>query len=216
MRLVTTNFDSLFNDTAEKLWEVEQPEYYYAPALPLGNDFNGIIYLHGSVLKNEKHIVITDIDFGRAYLTEGGARHFLQAMFSEYTTLFIGYRYKDPVVPYLTRGLPPRLNHSNFAFISNNDDSERWENLGITPINYPLSNSGRNNRHEALEFCLQSWAEYTLKGVLAHEYRIKEIISLPLPPTDPKDTSYIEGSLNDSVKINHFIRHCSRTLNFLY
>jgi NAD-dependent SIR2 family protein deacetylase len=71
VRLVTTNFDSLFNKYAENSWKQNGLDYYYAPALPLGNDFNGIVYLHGSVLRDEKHIVITDKDFGRAYLTEG-------------------------------------------------------------------------------------------------------------------------------------------------
>jgi hypothetical protein len=211
LRLVTTNFDPLFNDYASELWETNTPEYYYAPALPLGHDFNGIVYLHGSVFKNEKHIVITDKDFGRAYLTEGWARNFLQAMFSEYTILFIGYSYNDPVIPYLTRGLPPRLNHSNFAFISEGENSERWESLRIQPIKY-----SNKNRHEALGLCLQSWVEHTQKGILDHERRIQEIVSLPSPPLDPKDLSYIENSLKDIVKVTHFTGHCNRTLDWLY
>jgi hypothetical protein len=172
LRLVTTNFDPLFNDYSSELWKSNNPEYYYAPALPLGNDFNGIVYLHGSVLKNEKRIVITDRDFGRAYLTEGWARNFLQAMFSEYMVLFIGYSYGDPVIPYLTRGLPPRLNHSNFAFISDNDNANRWKDLGIQPITYPINNSSKN-RHEALGICLQSWVEHIEMGALScHEFRL--------------------------------------------
>jgi len=211
VRLVTTNFDSLFNKYAENSWKQNGLDYYYAPALPLGNDFNGIVYLHGSVLRNEKHIVITDKDFGRAYLTEGWARNFLQTMFSEYTVLFIGYSYTDPVVPYLTRGLPPSSNNSRFAFISDNDDPTRWKHLDIQPVIY-----SNKNRHEALGICLKSWVEHIEMGALKHEHRIKEIVSSPSPPLESKDLSYIKNVLKDITKIGHFIKHCNKTLDWLY
>jgi hypothetical protein len=210
VRLVTTNFDSLFNKYAENSWKQNDLDYYYAPALPLGNDFNGIVYLHGSVLRDEKHIVITDKDFGRAYLTEGWARNFLQAMFAEYTVLFIGYSYTDPVVPYLTRGLPPSSNNSRFAFISDNDDPTRWKHLDIQPVIY-----SNKNRHEALGLCLQSWVEHIEMGALKHEHRIKEIVSLPSPPLESKDLSYLENTLTDIAKIGHFTKHCNKTLDWL-
>jgi hypothetical protein len=211
LRLVTTNFDPLFNNYALELWKSNSPEYYYAPALPLGNDFSGIVYLHGSVLKDEKRIVIIDKDFGRAYLTEGWARIFLQAMFSEYTVLFIGYRYQDPVIPYLTRGLPPSSNNSRFAFIPDSDDPTRWKHLGIKPVTYSNKNS-----HEALGICLQSWVEHIEMGALKHEHRIKEIVSSPSPPLELKDLSYIKNVLKDITKAGHFIKHCNKTLDWLY
>jgi hypothetical protein len=213
LRLVTTNFDPLFNNYAKELWgqnDLDYLDYYYAPALPLGNDFTGIVYLHGSVLKDEKHIVITDKDFGRAYLTEGWARNFLQAMFSEYTVLFIGYSYTDPVIPYLTRGLPPNSNNSRFAFISDSDDPTRWKHLGIKPVIY-----SNKNRHEALGICLQSWVEHIEMGALKHEHRIKEIVSSPSPPLESKDLSYLENTLTDTAKIGHFTKHCNKTLDWL-
>ena len=75
IRLVTTNFDHHFETAACDLFG-ELPAVYRAPALPLGYDFDGIIYIHGSVTK-PKDIVLTDADFGHAYLTEGWARRFL-------------------------------------------------------------------------------------------------------------------------------------------
>ena len=214
LRLVTTNFDPLFNNYAKELWgqnDLDYLDYYYAPALPLGNDFTGIVYLHGSVLRDEKHIVITDKDFGRAYLTEGWARNFLQAMFSEYTVLFIGYSYTDPVIPYLTRGLPPSSNNSRFAFIPDSDAPTRWKHLGIQPVTY-----SNKNRHEALGICLQSWVEHIEMGALKHEHRIKEIVSSPSPPLELKDLSYLENTLTDPAKIGHFKTHCNKTLDWLY
>ena len=86
VRVVTTNFDLHFTSAAKKLFG-ESPEEYYAPALPLGNDFKGIVYLHGSLNRDEQRFVLTDSDFGRAYLTEGWATRFLWSL-SELTLCF--------------------------------------------------------------------------------------------------------------------------------
>ena len=48
VRLVTTNFDMLFEDAAKKLFE-SPPEVFSASALPLGGNFSGIIHVHGSI-----------------------------------------------------------------------------------------------------------------------------------------------------------------------
>ena len=76
VRVVTTNFDRHFSSAARELFAVP-PEEFAAPALPLGNDFRGIVYLHGSLERDEQRLVLTDSDFGRAYLTEGWATRFL-------------------------------------------------------------------------------------------------------------------------------------------
>ncbi len=47
-RIVTTNFDLLFEQAAKEVFE-SQPEIFRAPALPLGREFNGIIHVHGDV-----------------------------------------------------------------------------------------------------------------------------------------------------------------------
>ena len=41
-------------------------------------------------------MVLTDKDFGRAYLTEGWARRFIQDLFLKFTVLFVGYSHNDP------------------------------------------------------------------------------------------------------------------------
>jgi len=58
-----------------------------------------------------ERLVLTDSDFGRAYLTEGWTRRFLQQLFSKYTILFIEYGHNDIVIEYLARGLPPQADH---------------------------------------------------------------------------------------------------------
>ena len=77
---------------------------YEAPALPLGRDFTGIVYLHGSIDRAPSRLVVTDRDFGHAYLTDAWAARFLQEMFRKYTVFFIGYSHNDVVMNYLARG----------------------------------------------------------------------------------------------------------------
>ena len=74
VRLVTTNFDLLFEQVAEELFD-NAPEVFHAPALPLGHQFSGIIHMHGCICHHDQ-MVITDRDFGRAYLNEGWGRRF--------------------------------------------------------------------------------------------------------------------------------------------
>lgn len=68
VKLVTTNFDLHFETAAREAFGTS-PEVYRAPALPLGYDFNGIVHVHGA-LPHAPSVVLTDSDFGRAYLDE--------------------------------------------------------------------------------------------------------------------------------------------------
>ena len=69
VRVVTTNFDQLFERAAE-VQEILELPIYSAPALPLGRAFRGLVHVHGSLLQPET-MTLTDEDFGRGYLTEG-------------------------------------------------------------------------------------------------------------------------------------------------
>ena len=104
LRLVTTNFDTLFEEAARESTGV-QPEVFPAPALPLGREFHGIVHVHGTIDKPHD-MVLTDADFGRAYLTEAWARRFLVDLFRSFTVLFVGYGHSDTVMNYLARALP--------------------------------------------------------------------------------------------------------------
>jgi NAD-dependent SIR2 family protein deacetylase len=89
IRLVTTNFDLLFEQAAKEI-SGNTPEVFHAPMLPFGHQLNGIIHLHGSICYPDQ-MVLTDRDFGRAYLREAWATRFLLDLYDKYTFLFIGY-----------------------------------------------------------------------------------------------------------------------------
>ena len=202
VRIVTTNFDSHFDSAAGNVFG-QVPEVFRAPALPLGNDFSGIVYLHGSVLANPRRLVLTDEDFGRAYLTEGWARRFLQAMFSKYTVLFVGYSHQDTVMHYLSRGLPPEGTKPRFALVRSDDDSVMWQYRGIEPLPYPFEDK---NDYSQLSVAVAGWVEWANRGTLDTEQQIRDLVAGP-PPLEDEAKDFLQWAVKDPVAVRFFTRH---------
>ena len=129
VRIVTTNFEHLFEDAAASIF-TDSIEVFRAPALPLGEKFSGIVHVHGS-LDVPRDLVLTDSDFGRAYLTQGWARRFLVQLFQRYTVLFVGYSHGDVVMHYLARALPETETGKRFSLVSEDSNIEDWIMRGI-------------------------------------------------------------------------------------
>lgn len=165
LRIVTTNFDLHFETPISERWPNDGPNIYYAPALPHGGEFSGLLYLHGS-LRQPEQMVVTDQDFGKAYLTRGWARRFLQDLFEAYVVVFVGYSHQDTVMNYLARGLPSRRTPTRYALTTSND--QHWHFLGIEPIVYEADET-----HSRLQEFSRVWATYSLQGVLEREMKIK-------------------------------------------
>ena len=197
-RIVTTNFDLLFEDAADGMFN-HKPEVFRAPALPLGHDFNGIVHVHGS-LSRPSGMVLTDADFGRAYLTEGWARRFLVELFHSSTVLFIGYSHGDTIMNYLARALSSEAKE-RFA-LTDEDDAGRWGSLGIKPIVYPRSD------HRALYKSIHGLVDYATRGILDWQREITEIARKP-PSLDKEETDLIEEALSDPVKVRFFTNAAS-------
>ena len=132
VKIVTTNYDQMFEQVLEE--KAITVPVYNAPALPLGNDISGIIHIHGNV-SDPKYMVVTDEDFGKAYLTEGYASRFLIKLFESYTVLFVGYSYNDTILRYLTRAMSRE--HSANRYILTADTKSDWNSLGISAIFFP-------------------------------------------------------------------------------
>jgi len=167
IRIVTTNYDRHFTTAAQELG-VSLP-VYRAPALPLGDDFHGLVFLHGSVDDKPSSLVLTDADFGRAYLSQGWARTFLQTLYSKFHVLFVGYSHGDILLNYLARGLPSRDRRRRHA-IQALGFSHRWKSLGIGVIAYELP-------HSNLDAGLARWVQ--LSSYRPHEIRdrLRQIIA---------------------------------------
>ncbi len=204
IRIVTTNFDDHFRGATLSIFG-DAPEIYRAPALPLGDDFKGIVHLHGSVRDEAKKLVLTDADFGRAYLTQGWARRFVQQLFSKFVVLFIGYSHQDLPLLYLARGISAAENGpGRYALTSPNADTD-WLNLGIQPVHYPLRDAPVA-RHGALGDCLAKWAEIANLGSLGTEARIKGLVTSDRP-LSLEDEDFLKQSLLDISTLRYFTRH---------
>ena len=195
MRVVTTNFDRHFETVRSQVHPAA--EAYFAPALPLGGSFDGVVYLHGHIDRRAP-LVITDGDFGRAYLTEGWATRFLTVMFRAYAVLFIGYSHEDPVMRYLARAFSGPTDR--FAFCEPGRE-DYWRQHGITPIHFPPG--GGVDRFSAIPEALSSWSALERMGVLDHGDRIRELVAQP-PPLDPELLDYMRFALDHESTLQVF------------
>lgn len=206
VRLVTTNFDLHFETAANALFGAI-PEVHQAPALPLGYNFSGIVHVHGA-LPRVRDLVLTDADFGRAYLTEGWARRFLVDVFRRYTVLFVGYSHDDVVMNYLARALPANSVADRFALT---DVDGNWELLGIKPIRF-VKYAGADSFKELYDG-VSRLVERTTRGALDWQSRLAELGGR-IPPTDEEAISEVEQALRE-VHTTRFLLKVARDPKWL-
>ena len=204
IRIVTTNFDRLFEQAAGDL----RPMVFDSPALPLGNGFQGIVHVHGST-RDPGEMVLTSRDFGHAYLTESGgwARRFLVDLFSSHTVLFVGYSHSDTIMTYLTQSLPRYEDHFRYALIGSATDSPDrcWHRLGIRPITFPQRHEGD---FSALVEAVEGLAKFTRRPVSEWRRDVAGIAGI-LPPVDSETSDMLDHALNDPVLAREFVKEAS-------
>lgn len=205
VRLVTTNFDLHFEAAAEDVFG-SCPEVYRAPALPLGYEFQGIVHVHGS-LPYAAGMVLTDSDFGRAYLTEGWARRFLLDVFRSYTVLFVGYSHDDVVMTYLARALPTGSSVGRYALT---ETDQNWGLLGITPIRFEKGEG--SGAYDALYEGVAKLAERGTRSALDWQARLLELARAA--PVDPEATGEVEQALSEAATCRAFVE-VARDLTWL-
>ena len=200
LRVVTTNFDQLFEQASKDVLD-SNPEVFRAPALPLGNDFKGIVHVHGAV-SHPGGMVLTDQDFGRAYLTEGWARRFLVALFRRFTVLFVGYGHNDTVMNYLARALPESAASRRFALTEERAlDLQRWRILGIEPIKFPQD---KHKDYSKLHESVRRLADFATRNVLDWQREITEIAQKKPPLLSEEEAGLIEEALKDETRTRFF------------
>ncbi|ANH69926.1 SIR2 family protein [Mitsuaria sp. 7] len=158
-RLVTTNFDALFENCEPGLASFNPPRL---PDPHRPQDFHGIIHLHGCVDPTyrgarDEEFVLSSADFGHAYLADGWATRYIQALLKRFRIVFLGYSADDPPVQYLLEALSrfSEPSQSLYAFQSGNASEAlaQWAHKGVTPIPYDST-----DRHAALWTSLEAWA----------------------------------------------------------
>ena len=149
-RIVTTNFDRLFDDCNRVLESWQPPRL---PDLSPNADMNGIVYLHGKANREYNGaegdgFVLSSSEFGRAYLADGWATKFIREILEKYTVVFFGYTADDPPVQYLLEalnGMSGKL-EPVYAFQSGNRDTAaaRWGHKGVEAISYDSADGHKN------------------------------------------------------------------------
>lgn len=187
LRLLTTNFDSLFERAAEHF---RLPPFTTYPTPPDRPNWEGIVHLHGRLSDSPAgeeldSLILSDGDFGQAYLTQGWAARFLATLFRDFTLCFVGYSIDDPVLRYMTAA--HRLSNNGqkvFAFAPYSGDQAAtqegaWRAKNVIPILYDEAQS-----HRKLHQTLHIWASILRDGV-----RGKQRIVSRLAHRSPKDST---------------------------
>lgn len=207
IRIVTTNFDLHLSLSAREAEEGDIPEYF-APALPLGDDFEGIVYLHGAVGRDPHRLVLTDTDFSRAYITRGWARQFLLDLFGKWPVLFVGFSHNDTILTYLARGLSPGT--KRFALVQE-EDASRFQALDVNAIVFPTASG--DDPFEPLTNAIAEWARLASMGLIKHEERVRELTATAPPQTQP-ELDYARSVINNPERTPFFTKY-ARSVEWL-
>lgn len=214
-RLVTTNFDRLFEEVIARNRLVV--ERFKAPLLAVPKSrWDGLVYLHGLLASTPSasdldRLVVSSGDFGLAYLTERWAARFVSELFRNYTVCFAGYSINDPVLRYMMDALaadrllgesPPEM----FAFGSYSRGKERarsdeWRSKNVTPILYREHRS-----HAYMHKTLRAWADTYRDGVRGKQMIIAQHATTP--PLAPSRSDFAVGhvlwALTDGLAAKYF------------
>lgn len=200
MRLITTNFDTFFEQADGNLGLGR--DYHAGPILPIPrNDraasWRSLVYLHGRLGQGANHdLVLTSADFGRAYLTEAWAARFVARLFSEFTVLFIGYSLNDPVLRYMTDAFAAEsaekrageLRGPAYIFIPYTGrrlpDRQPYLDRNLEPIFYHGM-----RRHLRLKRTLMAWADAREDYLANTASMIRRIAPFRPYAIDPTDTA---------------------------
>lgn len=159
VRLVTTNFDRLFEDCDPNVISIG-PAHLPDPKRA---ELNAVIHLHGRVDTDYKGsdvegFVLSSGDFGRAYLADGWAARFIQSLLSRFSIVFLGYSADDPPVQYLLEALKgaPHAIGRMYAFQSGDSSvaASLWENKGVHAMAFEPADG-----YKALWSTLEAWAQ---------------------------------------------------------
>ncbi|WP_295963834.1 SIR2 family protein [uncultured Bartonella sp.] len=202
VRLVTTNFDRLFEQCRKKL-KIWQPPKLPDPSRV--DEMDGIVYLHGLATKDYQGaegdgFILSTSQFGKAYLAEGWATQFIRQILDNYTIVFVGYSADDPPVQYLLEALHKmKATHNKiYAFQSNDGDDviNRWKYKGVMPISFPAGG------YDILWKTLEAWAKRARNPDKWYEQVIKKFASNPraLQPFERGQIAHIVSSSEGAKK----------------
>jgi SIR2-like protein len=164
-RLLTTNFDTLFERAAQDGSTSVPSHAGKSIPRPGGARDYGILHLHGRLaddtLKLEgTDLILTSADFGDAYLRDGWASQYVEDRMRLNTIVLVGYAAEDAALRLLLETLDADRDRFTdlrdiYAFEKRSDDSASlWKAKGIKPIEF--------SDHDTIYDTLAEWAQYVM------------------------------------------------------
>ncbi|MFI5024472.1 MAG: SIR2 family protein [Alphaproteobacteria bacterium] len=179
-RLLTTNFDTLFERAARAGGMADVPSYAGVSIPRAGGERDhGILHLHGRIADKKLNLdrtdlILTSADFGDAYLRSGWASRYIEDRMRLGTLVLVGYRAEDTAMRLLLETLD--ADRDRFRDLSDIYAIERgtaesgslWKAKGIIPIEFA--------DYEAIYDTLSEWAHYATHPIEYRRARIQDIL----------------------------------------
>jgi hypothetical protein len=181
-RVLTTNFDTLFEHAARKggLDNVPSHAGISVPKAGGEQDF-GILHLHGRIADEalglaETDLVLTSADFGDAYLRVGWASRHIEDRMRVGPLVLVGYRAEDAAMRLLLEALD--ADRDRFPDLKNIYAMERtapgsrsiWKAKGIEAIEF--------QDYDTIYATLREWARYATNPTEYGRARVRDILGI--------------------------------------
>jgi len=180
-RLLTTNFDTLFERAAAAGGFTDVPSYAgKSIPKPGGERDHGILHIHGRIADaahslSSSDLVLTSADFGDAYLRDGWASQYIEDRMRLGTLVLVGYQAEDAAMRLLLETLDadrdrfPDLKKIYAIEKGTAESASLWKAKGITPIEF----KGFDEIYETLSV----WARYAMDPAAYRSRRISDILA---------------------------------------
>ncbi len=180
-RLLTTNFDTLFERAAADAGLADVPSHA-GKSLPKpgGPRDYGVLHLHGRIADGKldlqnTDLVLTSADFGDAYLRDGWASQYIEDRMRLGVLVLIGYRAEDAAFRLLLETLDADRDRFRdlkeiYAIEKGEADSASfWRAKGIKPIEF--------TSYDAIYATLAEWARFAARPVDYGRERLQAILT---------------------------------------
>jgi SIR2-like protein len=181
-RLLTTNFDTLFERAARGGGLADVPSYAGVSMPRAGGERDhGILHLHGRIADDTLNLAPTDLiltsaDFGDAYLRSGWASRYIEDRMRLGTLVLVGYSAEDAAMRLLLETLDAdrdrfRDLHDIYAIERGTAESASlWKAKGIKPVEFA--------DYDAIYGTLSEWARYATQPVEYRRARVRDILGM--------------------------------------
>ncbi|TKV80132.1 hypothetical protein FDV58_17950 [Bradyrhizobium elkanii] len=180
VRLLTTNFDTLFERAALEDAIVYESHTGKSIPRPGGADDFGILHLHGRLEDRDlglkrSDLILTSADFGDAYLRDGWASRYIEDRMRLNTLILVGYRAEDAALRLLLETLD--ADRDRFRDLkdiyaiekSATGSASLWKAKGIKPLEF--------SDYADIYATLSEWARYAKDPAAYSRRGLEEILN---------------------------------------